>query len=293
MKINVELLSETLLCSELTVKDYKELLKCSFGDEPDPVSFVTTITEVLSHITNKEPSYFLNCGIVDVFLLLLKAKINSQGESCKISIAKDDKQMNLELRFDHIYDDIKEWFGPFLNKKIALDSVEVTFDSPTLGMLLDKSEDEILYFIKGCKIIGKHDKLLTPFTLEESKLLFESLPPKLAADVYTHFNSFAKSLSDKNFLARYPAIGNEQKLMFSPSLDSLIWFTKLMFNEPLDGFYDNLFYLTNLGHFSTDYIERCTPGEYVYFTKKLEYTLSKQNASSEEGPSNEDELLVE
>jgi hypothetical protein len=293
VKFNVELLSESFLCSELTVKHYKEILKCSYGDEPDVHSFVNTITEVLADITNKSPEYFLNCGVVDIFLLLLKAKINSQGESCKISIMKDDKQMNLELRFDYVYDDIKEWFSPFLNKNLTLDSVEVTFGSPTIKMLIEeKCDDEIVYFIKGCKIIGKHDKLLTPQNLKESKLLFESLPPKLAADLYSHFNSFAKELSTKNLLSRYPMIGDEQKLMFSPSIESLIWFTKLMFNEPLDGFYDNLFYLTNLGHFSTDYIERCTPGEYIYFTKKLEYTLSKQNPSPE-NQTNEDELLVE
>jgi hypothetical protein len=281
VKFNVELLTETVTCSELTVKDYKEILKCIYGDNPDPTSFVTTISEVLANITNKPQNYFLNCGIIDVFLLLLKTKINSQSESCKISVTKDDKQMNLELRFDHIYEDIKEWFGPFLNKKIALDTIEITFDSPTLKMLLEPSEDEIVYFIKGCKILGKHDKLLTPSTTQEALMLLESLPPKLATDLYSHFNLFAKEIFNKNLLYRYPLISEQQKLMFSPSIESLIWFTKLMFNEPLDGFYDNLFYLTNLGHFSTDYIERCTPGEYVYFTKKLEYTLSKQETLPE------------
>jgi len=254
VKHEVELLTNTFVCSELSVKDYKEILKSTYGDEPNKKTFVTTISEILSTITSKSPEYILNINIVDVFLLLLNVRINSQGESCSIAITKDKKKINLELNFVHIFNDIKEWFGPFLNKSISFEKIQVTFDAPSLNLLLDKEEDEILYFIKGCKILGLHDKLLTPSCIKESKMLFESLPPKLVSDIYTHHNSFAKEIFNKNLLSRYPLIGTEQKLMFSPSLDSLIWFTKLMFNEPLDGFYDNLFYLTNLGHFSTDYI---------------------------------------
>jgi len=294
VKHEVELLTETVVCSELTVRDYKEILKCSFGDQPDKKTFITTISDVLSIVTNKPQEWVLNSSVVDIFLLLLKIKINSHGESCTIVVSKEEKKINVELGFDHIYEDIKQWFSPFLNKNIIDQKVQVTFDSPSLSMLLEEEEDEILYFIKGCKILESNNKLLKPNCLKESKMLFESLPPKLVSDIYAHYNSFAKEIFNKNLLSRYPLIGNEQKLMFSPSLDSLIWFTKLMFNEPLDGFYDNLFYLTNLGHFSTDYIERCTPGEYVYFTKKLEYTLSRQQASGEtESFRNPEEEFVE
>lgn len=296
MKHEVNLLTTSVNCSELTVKDYKEILKCSYGDNPDKKTFVTTISEVLSNITDKTPEYFFNCSIVDVFLLLLKTKINSQGESCKIVVTKDEKKMNLELRFDYIYEDIKAWFEPFLNKIIKLDSVEVLFDCPSLKTIQEQGEEEIYYFIRGCRILGKHDALLSPSTVEESKMLFESLSPKLASDIYSHYFSLAKEISAKNLLHRYPLIADDQRLMFTPTIDSLIWFTKLMFNEPLDSFYDNLFYLTNLGRFSTEYIENCTPGEYIYFTKKLEQTLSRQQGretQNGENFSNEDELLVD
>lgn len=298
MKFDVEVLNKNIVCSELTVRDYKALLKCSYGDQPDHKTFVYTIIDVLSNITNKPSDYFLHSSIIDVFLLLLKTKINSQSETCKVVVTKDNKQMNLELNFEGIYEDIKKWFSPFLNKTFVWDSVEVTFDSPTLGMLIEEAvEDEIIYFLRGCKIVDKHEKILTPSNTKEANMLLDNLPPKLIADIYTHFGMFAKTLLSKNLLSRYNIEGTEQKLMFSPSLDSLIWFTKLMFNEPLDVFYDNLFYLTNLGHFSASYVEECTPGEYTYFIKKLEQTLAKQRTTEEDYSQQytdpDEELLVE
>lgn len=298
MKFDVEVLDETVVCSELTVGDYKALLKCSYGDQPDHKTFVYTIVDVLSNITNKPSDYFLHSSIIDVFLLLLKLKINSQSETCKVIVTKDNKQMNLELSFEGIYEDVKKWFSPYLNKTFSWGSVEVVFGSPTLSMLIEETiQDEIVYFLKGCKITNKHKKILTPTNTKEATLLLDNLPPKLVADLYAHFRLFAKTILTKNLLSRYNIEGTEQKLMFSPSLDSLIWFTKLMFNEPLDVFYDNLFYLTNLGRFSTSYIEECTPGEYTYFIKKLEQTLAKQQTSEEDHSqqysNSEEELLVE
>ena len=199
MKHEIKLLTESVVCSELTVKDYKEILKCSYGDNPDKKTFVTTISDVLSNITDKPTEYFLNSNIVDIFLLLLKTKINSQGESCKIVLDKDDKKMNLELSFEHIYNDTKEWFLPFLNRILTFESIEVLFNGPSMKTLLEKTDDEILYFIRGCKILSKHEKLLTPSNIEEAKLLFENLPPKLAADLYTHYSSFGKEILRKIF----------------------------------------------------------------------------------------------
>ena len=57
------------------------------------------------------------------------------------------------------------------------------------------------------------------------------------------------------------------------------WFVKLLFAEPLDVLYDNMYYLSNIGRMDLGYLESCTPGEYTYFVKKLEQSLNTEQTS--------------
>ena len=54
-----------------------------------------------------------------------------------------------------------------------------------------------------------------------------------------------------------------------------------MFNEPLDVFYDNVFYLSYLGHLTVSDIHNMSPGEYTYFVRRLEQTNGNQNSNSD------------
>ena len=68
MKFVVETTTAKILCSELTIEHYKELLKCSFGDEPDIYTFCETICEVFANLTNKPIEYFYNLNLLDLML---------------------------------------------------------------------------------------------------------------------------------------------------------------------------------------------------------------------------------
>ena len=276
MKFLSELSKETLICSELQVKDYKELLKCSFGDEPNKIIFVETVCDVLSNITNKTPEYFKKLSIIDLFVLLLDVRINSQGDVCKVVITKEDKQMNLELRLDCIRDDIKTIFTTVSEARIVQNDIEIVFDCPSIERLANHTDDEYLYFIKGL-FAKSTKKVIVIQSNEDARLLFEKLPPKASLQIIDQFQSFVKQITDINFLSRYGI--KDQKLAFVPSLESLIWFAKLMFNETLDVFYDNLFYLSHLGHMSAEYVEGSVVGEYNYFVSCLQRTLAAKNPS--------------
>jgi hypothetical protein len=282
MKFISELLNESLICSELTVKDYKELLKCSFGDEPNKQIFIETITDIFAKLTNKPQQYFKEeLSIIDLFCFLLDVKINSQGDSCMLSVTKDEKQMTLELNLERVKNEIKNVSKPFSDLFMSCNGVDVVFDCPSVSRLLDHSDDEYLYFIKSSTVAkNTSKKTITLTNNDQARLLFDSLSPKMSLQIIEKFEQFVKAVSTHNFLSHYGL--ENQKLIFIPSIESLIWFTKLMFNEPLDVFYDNLFYLGHLGHINLEYVDGLTPGEYLYMIKKLEHTLHAQNPQKQQ-----------
>ena len=284
MKFVSKLTNDSVVCSELRVKDYKEILKCTLGDEPDQNIFIETICEVLEHTTNKPAEFFKTLSIVDLFLLLLDIRINSQGDSCKVVVTKDDKQMTLELQLDYIRDEAYELSKQFSNTTIKQNNLEVGFECPSLARLVEQTEEDYLYFIKNFKT----KKLVEIETNEQAKLLFDKLPAKVSLEIINKFEELVKGFSEHNFLSRYKL--TEQQLAFIPSFSSLLWFIKLIFNEPLDVFYDNMFYLCHLGHLNSQYVEESSVGEYMLYVSQLKRTLaSKSQQSPEEQTVSEDD----
>ncbi len=286
MKFVSKLTNESVVCSELKVKDYKEILKCTLGDEPDQNIFIETICEVLEHTTNKHADFFKRLSVVDLFVLLLDIRINSQGDVCKVVVTKDGKQMTLELRLDYIRDEVLELSKQFSDGTIKQNSLEVGFECPSLSRLMEETDEEYLYFIKNFK----SKKLVEIRSNEQARLLFDKLPVKVSMEIIKKFEELVKSFSQHNFLSRYKI--TEQQLTFLPSFSSLLWFVKLLFNEPLDVFYDNLFYLSHLGHLNAQYVDQCSVGEYMLFVSQLKRTLSKSQPPSEDQtiPDDEDDF---
>jgi hypothetical protein len=287
VKFISKLTNESVVCSELKVKDYKEILKCTLGDEPNQNIFVETVCEVLEHTTNKTADFFKNLSVINLFILLLDLRINSQGDTCKVVVTKDEKQMNLELRLDYIRDEVLDLSKQFLNSTVQQNSLEVGFECPSLSRLTEQTEEEYLYFIKNFK----SKKLVEVKSNEQARALFDKLPAKVSLEIIKKFEQFVKGFSKHNFLSRYSI--TDQQLAFLPSLSSLIWFVKLLFNEPLDVFYDNLFYLSHLGHLNAQYVEQCSVGEYMLFVSQLKRTVSSKSEQPPEEqmiPDDEDEF---
>lgn len=280
MKFLSKLSKETLVCSELKVKDYKELLKCSYGDNPDPLIFIETVCDILSVTTNKPSEYFKKLNVIDFFGLLLDVRINSQGTICKVVLTKEEKKANLSLRVDYIKEDLATLFQS-LTTVIEHNGIEILLECPSVERLLQPAEEEYLYFIKGSYIKKEDEKKFVGITTnEQAGLLFEKLPPKVSLQIIKAFEKFIETVTKVNFLSRYGI--KDQTLVFIPSLDSLIWFIKLLFSESLNVFYDNLFYLAHLGYMEASYIENSFVGEYNYFVGCLRKSLAAAKPSSDQ-----------
>ena len=277
MKFCSDLSSSKLICSELTVADYKQILKCSFGDEPDIELFSETICDVIGKLTSKSTEFIKSLPMSDVLCILIDLRLKSMGDVVTVSLKNNEKQMSLDLNLSTIQEDIKQFYKPFCCSKIVQKDLEIVLSIPSIEMLSTKTNEEYLYFIKS--VLSKKNSFEIS-NVEEASALFEKISAKTASQIISHCGQFIESVRELNLLNRYEGI--EQKLGFVPTIENLLWFVKLLFNEPLDAFYDNIFYLAKHVNMSAEYIESCTPGEYIYFTKKLEASIAAQNQGREQ-----------
>jgi hypothetical protein len=277
MKFISDLSSHKLVCSELTVADYKQILKCSFGDEPDLELFSETICDVIGKLTNKSSEFVKSLPMSDVLCILIDLRLKSMGDVVTVSVKSEEKQMSLDLNLSTIKEDIKQFYKPFCCSKITQKDLEIVLSVPSFEMLSTKTDDEYLYFIKSVLLKKSTFEISN---IEEASALFEKISAKAASQIISHCRQFIESVKELNLLARYEGI--EQKLGFVPTIENLLWFVKLLFNEPLDAFYDNIFYLAKHVNMTPQYIESCTPGEYIYFTKKLEASIAAQNQGNQQ-----------
>lgn len=275
MRFSTNLSNNKLICSELTVADYKQILKCSFGDEPDLQLFSETICAILENLTNKPADFFKILPISDILCLLIDLRLRSMGDVVTVSLKNDERQTALDLNLGLIKEDVEQFYKQFSSTKLEQKDMDIFMSVPSIEMLSTKTDDEYLYFIKGVKL--KNKELFELTNVQMASEFFERIPAKAASKIINHCQEFIKNIQSMNLLSRYEGI--DQKLGFIPTIENLLWFVKLMFNEPLDSFYDNIFYLAKHVNMSPQYIESCTPGEYIYFTKKLEASIAAQNQS--------------
>jgi len=282
-----QLSKDTLICSELQVKDYKEILKCTFGDTPDKIIFIETVCRIFSKITNRSLEYIKQLNIIDFFCLLLDIRANSLG-NCSLILTQNEQKFNLELDLIKVKQETSSLFEQ-LTTTIKHSNLEVSFECPSIERLMQNTKEDYLSYIKSSCITKKRKKCTAMITTnEEAELFFNALPPKISLEIIDNFNKFVESITKMNYLSRYGFY--EQQLTFLPSIESLLWFAKLLFNEPLNSLYDNIFYLSYSGKMNAEYVEGLSVGEYNYFVGLLRQVLASKNSP---GENNQDQTFEE
>lgn len=277
MKFPIELTTKRIICSELKVKHYKELLKSIYGEEPSFEAFIVAFKEILQDLTNLTEDEINKLNVLDLFLIILELRIYSLGSKCKITIQlKDEKKLNVELSLEGIRDDLKNNIP--ISLVVEQGDLQVFLSLPAFTRFDENHEEEYLYFISGFKK-NPQSEIVEIDNNNMSKQLFDALLPKTGLEIIKQYNNFVHQITDLDLLERYAV---EQKLNFVPNPTNLLWFTKLFFNERLDSFYDNIFFLSCKANMSPAYVEECGPGEYIYFVKKLEEMLSSQQESGDD-----------
>jgi hypothetical protein len=202
------------------------------------------------------------------------------GDVVTVSLNNDKMQRSIDLNLTLLKEDVQQFYAQFSNTKIKQADVDIFMSIPSIEMLSTKTSEEYLYFIKSVKL--KNKDLFEITNVEMASSLFETIPAKTASKIINYCQEFIKDIQSLNLLSRYKGI--DQTFGFIPTIENLLWFVKLMFNESLSSFYDNIFYLAKHVNMSPSYIESCTPGEYIYFTKKLEEFIAAQNQGNQQQP---------
>lgn len=272
MKFVSKLSKCSLICNELQVKDYKELIKCAMGDEPDATIFIETISSILSNVTGKSADYIKSLSIIDVLYLLIDVRYNSLG-MCNLVITQGDKKFNLELNLELSKNEISALFESS-EEKICYNNIETTLTIPSLFRLQDLYAEEYIPYISGCAVQDVNSFEIT--TNKQAKEVFDLLPPKLSLEIITKFNTLIQKICAIDLLKRYN-IPNQQ-LIVLPTIEFLMWFSKLLFGEDLGLFYDNLFSLSYSGKMNAEYIEKLPVGEYNYFLGLLRQTMAPKDS---------------
>ena len=275
MKFASKLSKHTLICNELQVKDYKELIKCIMGDNPDIDAFIETFVTVLSNTTNKPTDFIRTLNIIDLIYLLIDIRYNSLG-TCKLVVNDEDKKINLELNLETSKNDIANIFES-CRRKLKYNNIEVELAVPSLARLHEKFTEEYIPYIANCTFQGVNNFEVS--TNEQAVKVFDLLPPKFSLEILSGFSDLARQICTVDLLKPYN-ISNQQ-LIILPTLEFLIWLTKLLFNEPLSSLYENLFGLSFSGRMNAEYVENLSVGEYNYFLGLLKQALTpKDNTPS-------------
>ena len=279
MKFPIHLSDRKLICSEMTLKEYKDILKVTYGEDPNKEIFLETITSVLANLTNTSQEFFRELSAIELLIALLAIRIQSMGDVTTVTLKRNETVASLDLRLDWIKEDLEGINNTFCNFAVPESNYTLFLSPPSLSRLAEPlAEDEFLYFIKGVTF-NETQKVLVDDNVK-AKALFRQLPARTSAKIFNYFQDFIHTIKNTNFLARYGT--DDQALIFVPSTESIMWFAKLMFNESLETFFDNIFYLSHHSHLNSAYLDGCSPGEYMYLSRKLQEVLS-QNKSTQPG----------
>lgn len=288
MRFVSELSKERIVSKELCVSHYKNILKSCYGETVDSVLFIENLCDVFSQLTEKPVSFFKNLNIVDIFCFLLDMRINSQGTICSLTLRRNEKNVGLELNLSYVREEIRNLYKE-LYVDIKSEDMLIQFECPSVNRLIQPATADYIPYIKEACIL-KADKRITIEDNNTAELLFDRISPKISLEIISKFSSFVEKVTGVNFLSRYGI--KDQNLMFIPSLDSLIWFTKLLFNESLESFYENIFALSYAGKMTPSYIESCAIGEYIYFMNCLK-KVQNQKSESPNSPEQMDPSLAD
>jgi hypothetical protein len=271
---------------ELTLNGYKQIIKASYGDDISFESLSSTIASVLAEHSNKSSDFFETLNLCDLMDILIEVRSNSMGNISTILVPDDEgKQIKVDLRLDWIQEDLRSLISFCNEQSVLIENMKLVYGCPSLNKLLTNLNDneQFLSFLQKAEIDNSGKRVIFDINnISDAKRVLDAVSAKEGNQIVEKFYKIAEFMNSQDTLVRYKIKTNE-KLKFIPNLNSFVWFIKLMYNDSLDSIYNNIFMLAKHGNISPDYLEKCTPGEYMFFVKKLEQDFLEQQEEQPQG----------
>lgn len=267
--------------TELKVKHLKTLYKCLISDNPAPETLLLNLNNICKKITNLSKKEINSLNFIDYFLFLLELRCTSIGNTVFAEFS-NIQNTKIEINLINFINKIKFVKYNELLKKSKIDNIIVGYKLPSVEEIitLNKNKDinSFYHFFISYITLKNKTIYLTNLSSFEILSLLKQLPAKVTSFIIKRVSTIINKINI-NLFAEINGL-QEKNLFFNFNILNLIYVLKFIFGEQLMSLYDNIFALCKVGNFSPEYIENCSPGEYIVFVKRLEDLTTRQKQQS-------------
>jgi hypothetical protein len=266
----------TIPFSELKIKHYKIILKCIFGDDIDYNFTFKNIDNILVTLTGKPLAYIQQLSFLDYFLLLLEVRNISIG-SLIVAETTDDSSTKIDINVQKLIETLQTINLQQVLTSDVVDEFIIKYKLPTMSNVVSINNTNSINTVYNFFIDTiEHKKTVLDFKIlndENINIVLEKIPAKITTRIIKKVQNIVEAFNNVNLISYLPGLENKQ-LIFNFNIKNLEVLLKLLFGDQLLSLYENIFKLSKTGNMPPQYIENCTPGEYMLYTKKLEASLS-------------------
>lgn len=257
--------NQSLFCEELKVKHLKSIYKCLLGEEPDTELLFFNLHNIIKSLTHNNLN---EIDFLDYFILLIEIRCSCIGSIINVQISENT---NFEINLYKFIETLKNINLDDLLKSENFGDVTVYFKIPKIYEIAQfniELETIYSYFIKEVQIKNLKYSFQSPKEVEE---FLKHLPAKYFSTITQKINDLIGYFNNVNLLGyNENLIKSNIILPFNFNVKNLFGVVKILFGNHLMPLYENILALCKINNFTPEYIENCTPGEYLLFVKKLE-----------------------
>jgi hypothetical protein len=287
--LSLNIFNQNIQIQELTYKQYRIFSKCFLGDELDTNTIFINLNNLLLKNTTLSQQDLNNLSYIDYFLILLYLRAVSIGDTITLNYQKNDKAIKLQLGIEGLINDLSNKIVNVTDFNISNINIKLKHPSIT-DLIYFKNNSNYFFntfFIKEV-IINEHVVNLLECTYPDKEKIVLHLPAKIISILNQKIQTIFDNVYNYNLLQSLKTEVFSETLPFIPNIDVLSYFAKLLFYNNFENVYENIFVLSKAANISAEFLDSCTPGEVMFFIKKLEEYNQQQekqnNNSSDELP---------
>lgn len=289
-----QLLQSTINFKEISLCQYRQLLKCLLGDEVLTDLIFNNTDNILKQITTLTQNEINNLSFLDYSILLFNIRQTSIGDSVYLYIEENNKQVKIDLRISNI---LKQIFNTNLKQLLnseVIDNCKIEYRIPSINEIitLEKEKDTYslyTFFLKTIKVSNTVIDLET-FSYKERENIAQKIPVKVMTALTKRTHSIIETCNRINVLESVKSDIFNKELQLTLNSQLLAYIIKILFNTNLESVYEYMFALSKMANFSCTFLDECSPGEFYFFTKKLEEVTTKQQQQEQQLQNSSDSL---
>lgn len=273
---------------ELNLKQYRQLLKCFLGEELSVDLIFNNADCIIQELTAFSKEEIKNLSFLDYSLLLFYIRQVSIGDTVFLYVeTPEQKQIKIDLRVSRIIEDIEKFIQTLPHSE-TIDQYYIEYKLPSVHEILTIEKERDLYslytfFLKSVKFNNTIINFEN-YSYKDRELITQKLPVKIMTHLTKQVNSTLKHCNEINILSSLKSDLFDKTLPLTLNSQILAFAIKLIFNTSLESVYELMFALSKLANFSCSFLDECSPGEFYFFTKKLEEINAKQQEAENNSP---------